>query len=134
MQYVNMVDSNVIFMNLMQMQSHAYEYIYIIATKNKCTHFKSKNHLHPFESFGDADFVDAYSNQTCEDPNSVKARSCWVIKYVGCPITQLSHLQSKIALSTREEECIALSSAAREVLLLREMIKELTLILNIPNT
>ena len=106
---------------------------YLIATKDKGISFKPTGDLSHFECFVDADFAGAYTKETCEDPNSVKSRTGCVIKYAGCPITWFSRLQTEIALSTTEAEYIALSSAAREVLPLREMITELKPILNIPD-
>ena len=62
----------------------------------------------------------------------MKSRTGCVINYAGCPIAYFSRLQTEIALSTTEAEYIALSTAAREVLPLRELIMELKDILNIP--
>ena len=53
-------------------------------------------------------------------------------KYAGCPITWFSRLQTEISLSTTEAEYIVLSTAARKVLSLREMVIELKPILDIP--
>ena len=55
-----------------------------------------------------------------------------MIKYAGCPITWFSRIQTEISLSTTEAEYIALSTAAREVLPLRELIIELKEIIEIP--
>ena len=103
----------------------------MIGTKDKGVSFTPTKDLSHFECFVDADFARNYTTETCEDPNSVKSRTGCVIKYAGCPITWFSRLQTEIALSTTEAEYIALSTAAREVLPLREMILELKPILNI---
>ena len=105
---------------------------YLLGTRTKGIIFKPTKDLSKFECFVDADFAGNYSKETCEDENSVKSRTGCVIKYAGCPITYFSRLQSEIALSTTEAEYIALSTAAREVLPLRELIIELKSILNIP--
>ena len=77
-------------------------------------------------------FVGNYTKETCDDPNCVKSRTWCVIKYAGCPITYIGRLQYEIALSTTEAEYISLSTVAREVLPLRELILELKPILDIP--
>ena len=106
---------------------------YLLGTKDKGISFKPTTDLSQFECYVDADFAGNYTSDTCEDPNSVKSRTGCVIKYAGCPITWFSRLQTEIALSTTEAEYIALSTAAREVLPLREMVTELKTILDIPN-
>jgi hypothetical protein len=45
--------------------------------------------------------------------------------YAGCPITWLSKLQTEIALSTTEAECIALSQAMREVIPFMNLMQEI---------
>ena len=84
------------------------------------------------ECYVDADFAGNYSSDTYEDPNSVKSRTGCVIKYAGCPIIWFSKIQQEICLSTTEAEYVALSTAAREVLPLRELILEIKDILKIP--
>ena len=105
---------------------------YLIGTRDKGLIFKPTGELSEFECYVDADFAGNYTTENNEDPNSVKSRTGCVIKYAGCPITWFSRLQSEIALSTTEAEYIALSTAAREVLPLRELIIELKTILDIP--
>ena len=80
----------------------------------------------------DADFAGNYTTDNCEDPNSVRSRTGCVIKYAGCPISWFSRIQTEISLSTTEAEYIALSTAAREVLPLRELIIELKEFIEIP--
>ena len=76
--------------------------------------------------------LQAIIHQVADDASSVKSRTGCVIKYCDCPIVWLSRLQTETALSTTEAEYIALSTAAREVLPLREIILELKLFLKIP--
>ena len=71
-------------------------------------------------------------HQVADDASSVKSRTGCVIKYYGCPIAWFSRLQTETALSTRKAESIALSTAAIEVLPLRELIIELKSFLKIP--
>jgi len=57
-----------------------------------------------------------------------RSRSGHIMSYLGCPILWKSQLQTEIALSSTESECIALRQAARKVkplmLLIQEMKKE----------
>ena len=64
--------------------------------------FKPTGDLSEFECYIDADIAGNYTNETCEDPNSIESTTGCVIKYSGYPITWFSRLQSKIAFSTTE--------------------------------
>jgi hypothetical protein len=54
-----------------------------------------------------------------------------VIKFAGCPVHWFSRLQSEIAQSITEGKYIALSTAARDLLPMRELLTEITKYLNI---
>ena len=45
--------------------------------------------------------------------------------FMGCPLTWVSKLQTQIALSTMEAEYIALSQAMRDLIAIREVIREI---------
>ena len=107
---------------------------YLLGTRDKGICFSPNGILTHLECYVDADFAGNYTSETCEDPNSVKSRTGCVIKYAGCPIIWFSRLQQEITLSTTEAEYVALSTAAREVLPLRELVLEIKDILNIPET
>ena len=77
------------------------------------------------ECFVDADFAGDYAKELHEDPNNCKSRTGCVIKFANCPITWFSRRQELITLSTTEAEYVALSTAAREVLPMRELFIEL---------
>ena len=104
---------------------------YLIGTMNKGVSVTPKKGYRHFECFVDADFAGKYTTETCEDHNSVISRTACVIKYTKCPITWFSRLQIEIVLSTTEAQYIALSTAAREVLPLREIIFGSKRIINI---
>ena len=105
---------------------------YLLSTKHQGVSFKLNGEMDHFECFVDADVNGNYSQETSEDPNSVKSRTGCVIKYTGYPINSFSRLQTEIAPSNTEEEYMALSLAARETLSLRELLEELKDILQIP--
>jgi hypothetical protein len=73
----------------------------------------------------DADFAGEYSSKRNDDPNESKLRTGCIIMYAGCPVTWFSRLQSLITLSTTESKYIALSTAMRECLPMRELFIEL---------
>ncbi len=59
------------------------------------------------------------------NPRDSLSRTGFIVKYVGCPIVWSSKQQTTVALSTTEAECMALSSAAWEVIFWMNSIDEL---------
>ncbi|GFH59556.1 hypothetical protein CTEN210_16032 [Chaetoceros tenuissimus] len=104
----------------------------LLGTQDKGIIFKPDiNKLGQLECFVDADFAGNYTKEQSHDLNSVRSKTGCVILYTGCPITWFSKLQTKISLSTTEAEYIALSTACRELLPMREMFNDLRNYLNI---
>ena len=64
------------------------------------------------------------------------SRTGYVITYAGCPVLWCSTLQTEIALSKPEAECIALSKEMREVTPFMALMNKVHFILDIhlPNT
>ena len=86
--------------------------------------------LHPtgtpkIDCYVDADFAGLWKVENDQDPISVKSRSGHVIMFMGCPLLWSSKLQTQIALSTMESEYIALSHAMRDLIGLRQLLKEI---------
>jgi hypothetical protein len=54
---------------------------YLIGTRDKSLIFKSTGDLSKFECYVDADFAGNYTQEYCEDSNSVKSRTGCVIKH-----------------------------------------------------
>jgi hypothetical protein len=73
----------------------------------------------------DADFAGRWHKEYSHLRDSVLSRTGFVITFCGCPVTWGSKLQSEIALSTTESEYIALSSATRELLPLRRILRDI---------
>ena len=95
--------------------------------------------LHPSSSlnvdcFVDADFAGLWKSENKEDPISVKSRSGHLIMFMGCPLLWKSKLQTQIALSTMEAEYIALSNAMRDLIGVREILKEISANVFLTNT
>ena len=82
----------------------------------------------------DADFAGMYGAEDPNDPNSVKSRTGYVIMIGGCPLLWKSKLQSTIALSSTEAEYVSLSQAMREMLPLKELLKEMSVSMNFKRT
>ena len=86
--------------------------------------------LTPSENFDvncyvDADFAGTWSVEDDQDPVSVKSRSGHLITFMECPLLWYSKMQTQIALSTMEAEYIALSNSMRDLIAIRETIKEI---------
>ena len=106
---------------------------YLLGSKDKGIIFTpNKDKISTIDCYVDADFAGNYTKETNQDPNSCKSRTGCVIKFGNCPITWFSRMQTEIALSTTEAEYIALSTAARELLPMRELMVEITTQLNLP--
>ena len=78
------------------------------------------------ELYVDADFAGLWTAESPNDPISVKSRTRFIIMIGGAPVIWSSKLQTEIALSTCEAEYIALSSAMRTLLPLRELLHTLS--------
>ena len=73
----------------------------------------------------DSDFLGIHGKEDRADPDNVRSRTGHVILLNGCPVIWSSHLQSTISVSTMMAEYYALSTAMREVLPLRGLVKTL---------
>jgi len=80
------------------------------------------------DCYVDADFAGTWKVEDDQDPVSVKSRSGHLITFMGCPLLWSSKLQTQIALSTMEAEYIALSNAMRDLIAIREILKEIATI------
>ncbi len=88
------------------------------------------------DAFVDADFSGLYGIEDSQDPVSSRSRTGFVFLLGNCPVLWKSSLQSETALSTVEAEYIALSTAMRELIPLRRLVKEIAGVLGVefPNT
>ena len=77
------------------------------------------------DCYVDADFAGLFSVEDKQDPISVKSRTGYVIMYRGTPLHWVSKMQTQIALSTMEAEYIALSQSMRDLIPIREVLKEI---------
>ena len=80
---------------------------------------------HELDCYVDSDFAGQYNQFNDQDPTSTKSRSGYVILYQGCATVWVSKMQTQCALSTMESEYLALSQAMRDLIPLREILKEI---------
>ena len=77
------------------------------------------------ECYVGADFAGGWSQANADNADNILSRTGYIIMYANCPILWVSHLQTKIALSTAEAEYIALSQSLRDVIPLITLLKEI---------
>jgi hypothetical protein len=97
---------------------------YLNGTRDKGMKFKPTQSL-KVDCYVDADFAGLWGIEPDQDPVSVKSRSGYLITFMNCPLLWVSKLQSQIALSTMESEYIALSQSMRDLIAIREVLKEI---------
>ena len=97
---------------------------YLKGTRTKGMHICPTNKYN-MDCYVDADFAGLWGSENDQDPVSVKSRTGFVVMFMGCPLLWMSKLQTQIALSTMEAEYIALSHSMRELIAIREVLKEI---------
>ena len=83
------------------------------------------NNTHELNCYVDSDFAGQYNQYHDQDQASIKSRTGYVIFYQGCPTLWVSKMQTQCALSTMESEYLALSQSMRDLIPLREILKEI---------
>ena len=97
---------------------------YLLGTHDKCLIICPKSLWH-FDCWVDAEYTGNWHYSDAHiDPMTSKSRSGWVIHFAATPITWASKMQTVTALSTTEDEYIALSTSLREVIPLIGILKE----------
>lgn len=71
----------------------------------------------------DADFCGLWGSEDPNDPVVAKSRTGYLLTLAGCPLMWVSKLQTETSVSTMMAEYVALSTAMRDMLPLREMVK-----------
>jgi Reverse transcriptase (RNA-dependent DNA polymerase). len=100
---------------------------YLQGTKDNKGMLLSPTDDYRVNCFVDTDFAGLWGVEYDQDPVSVKSRTGYLLMFMGCPLLWASKLQTQIALSMMEAEYIALSTAMRELIAVREVMKELRL-------
>jgi hypothetical protein len=79
----------------------------------------------PIDCYVDAEFAGLWGHEDNQDPSSVKSRTGFIIVVANCPVFWKSKLQSDVATSTIESEYNATTMAMRDVLSLKNLLKEI---------
>ena len=76
------------------------------------------------DCYVDADFASMFGHEDALSKTSAQSRTGFIIYLFGCPIFWSSNQQKLVALSSLESEYIALSTAVRDVLHLRNIVQD----------
>jgi hypothetical protein len=79
----------------------------------------------PIDCYGDTDFAGLWDFEDKQDTTSVRSRTGFVIFVADCPVFWQSKLQTDIATSTMEAEYNVLSMVMRDLLPLKNLLKEI---------
>jgi hypothetical protein len=97
---------------------------YLKGTRERGLVMKPADHL-GIDCYVDSDFMGLWKSEKPTDPMCVRSRTGYVITLAGCPLTWTSKLQGDTATSTMHAEYTALSYSLRELLPLKEVVKEI---------
>jgi hypothetical protein len=95
---------------------------YLKGTRDKGMIFRPTNDW-KIDCYVDADFCGLWGSEDPEDPIVTKSRTGYIITLAGCPLMWVSKLQTETSVSTMMAEYVALSSAMRDMLPLKRMVK-----------
>ena len=93
---------------------------YLAGTKDKGLHIQKSPHF-AVDCYVDASFAGDWGFIAKDDPSCAKSRTGYVITVGDNPVVWASKMQTEIALSTMEAEYIALSTAMRALIPLRQI-------------
>ena len=83
------------------------------------------------DMYVDADYAGLFGCEDDQDPTSVKSRTGFVLTLFNCPVLWSSKLQTDICLSSTAAEYVAFSMGMRELLPMRELVKEVANVLGL---
>ena len=95
---------------------------YLKGTRDRGLTFKPKMDW-KVDCYVDADFCGLWGSEDPEDPIVAKSRTGYIITLAGCPLLWRSSLQTETSISTMMAEYVALSSAMRDLLPLKRLVK-----------
>jgi hypothetical protein len=95
---------------------------YLIQTKDKGLIFKPSLDW-KVDCYVDADFCGLWGSEDPNDPIVAKSRTGFIILLAGCPLLWKSSPQTETSVSTMMAECVALSTAMRDMLPLKTLVK-----------
>jgi hypothetical protein len=97
---------------------------YLKGTRTKGIYFKPDD-SDRVDCYVDADFDGLFSVEDAQQPIAAKSRNGYVIMYYGVPVLWVSKMQTQIVMSNMEAEYIALSQSMRNLIPIREIIKDI---------
>jgi Reverse transcriptase (RNA-dependent DNA polymerase) len=95
---------------------------YLSGTKDKGLVMRPSTDL-KLDCYVDADFAGLWGIEDPNDSISVRSRSGYIITLSNCPLLWVSKLQTLTSVSTMESEYVALSTAMRDLIPLRRLLK-----------
>jgi hypothetical protein len=95
---------------------------YLKGTREKGMIFKPTNDW-KLDCYVDADFCGLWGSEDPDDPIVTKSRTGFIITLAGCPLLWVSKLQTETSVSTMMAEYVALSTAMRDLLPLKRLVK-----------
>ena len=95
---------------------------YLKGTRDKGMKFKPTDDWR-IDCHVDADFCGLWGSENPEDPIVSKSRTGYIITLAGCPLLWVSKLQTETSVSTMMAEYVALSTAMRDMLPLKRLVK-----------
>jgi hypothetical protein len=99
---------------------------YLKGTHDKGIIFKPDRTL-GLQCYVDASFASGWTiHCDADDPSNVYSRTGFVLRLFGCPLLWVSKLQTEVTLSTCESEYVALSQSLRDVIVLINIMTDLT--------
>jgi len=94
----------------------------LIKTRSRGLTFKPTDDW-KVDCYVDADFCGLWGVEDADDPIVSKSRTGFIIMLAGCPLMWKSTLQTETSVSTMMAEYVALSTAMREMLPLKTLVK-----------
>jgi hypothetical protein len=106
---------------------------YLAGTKHQGMRYcRTSSSTLKLDCWCDADFAGLWGAESSSDPNCVRSRSGFVLTIGDLPVVWSSKLQTLIALSSTESELMAVSSAMRALLPMRELLFEIGSYIDLP--
>jgi hypothetical protein len=95
---------------------------YLQGTKSRGLILKPTGQM-KVDCYVDADFAGLWGSEDPDDPIVAKSRTGYLVLYAGCPLLWVSKLQTEVSLSTMMSEYVALSTAMRDMIPIKTLVK-----------
>jgi hypothetical protein len=95
---------------------------YLKGTRNRGLVFRPRDDW-KIDCYVDADFCGLWGAEDPDDPVVAKSRTGFILTLAGCPLMWVSKLQTEVSVSTMMAEYVALSTAMRDMLPLKRLVR-----------